>query len=125
MGTGSVALLYNPDRDEDKPAHEVAKRDRMSRERTNGHHRPAPGNQLARTHGFYSKYLTPLEDAEVEEIARDPNPRPARRRRAVSPPSSYWPDRSGGASGLTRTCNGMASPVAAPTAHAQPPSSAT
>jgi hypothetical protein len=118
-------LLYNPNRDEDKPAHEVAKRDRMSRERTNGHYRPAPGNQLARTHGFYSKYLTPLEDAEVEEIAGAIRTLARSTPTGWSPPSSYWPDRSGGASGLTRTCNGTASPAAAPTAHAQPPSSAT
>jgi len=29
----------------------------------------APGNQLARRHGFYSKHLSPLDDAEVAEIA--------------------------------------------------------
>jgi hypothetical protein len=30
---------------------------------------PERGNQLARSHGFYSKHLSPLEDAEVAEIA--------------------------------------------------------
>jgi hypothetical protein len=30
---------------------------------------PERGNQLARSHGFYSKHLSPLEDTEVTEIA--------------------------------------------------------
>jgi hypothetical protein len=44
----------------------------MAKRGVNGHVglvAPEPGNQLARTHGFYARYLTPLEDAEVEEIA--------------------------------------------------------